>query len=307
MINRLLIRVKVAQVVYSMLQNGTPRMYADEAFLESVDATRMLQDYLLALIVNVTKYRKEQLDAARNKYMPTEAELHPNTRFVDNKLAKLIAENEEIMNRCESEGLLSDFDTEMYRALMTAIMAHPMYMQYMSQKEVPDFNADKALWIEIMNTIVPECTELYEVMEERNIYWNDDLTTALAFTVRQLEGIKPTTDVIRASKNFRNEDERNYAMSLYHYALDEAFDNMKLIDQNASNWEIERMPLLDKVIMCCALSEIRHFIDIPTAVSINEYVELAKHYCSPKSAKFINGVIDKIARQWKEEKVIIKS
>lgn len=306
MINRLLIRVKVAQVVYSMLQNGTQRMYADEAFLESVDATRKLQDFLLTLIVNVTKYRREQLEAAKNKYMPTQDELHPNTRFVDNKLAKLIAENEDIMTRCEEEGLLSDFDTEMYRALMNAITAHPVYMQYMSQKEEPDFNQDKALWIEILNTIVPECNELYDVLEERNIYWNDDLTTALAFTVRQVEGIKPTTDVIRASKNFRNDDERRYAMDLYHYALDEADENMKLIDQNASNWEIERMPLLDKVIMCCALSEIRHFIDIPTAVSINEYVELAKHYCSFKSAKFINGVIDKIARQWKEEKVIVK-
>lgn len=306
MINRLLIRVKVAQVVYSMLQNGTQRMYADEAFLESVDSTRKLQDFLLALIVNVTKYRNEQLEAAKNKYMPTQEDLHPNTRFVDNKVAKLIAENEDIMTRCQDEGLLSDFDTAMYRALMTAIEAHPVYMQYMSQKEDPDFNQDKALWVEIMNTIVPECIELDEVLEERNIYWNDDLTVALTFTVRQLEGLKPTTDMIRSSKNFRNEDERKYAMDLYHYTLDEASDNMKLIDQQASNWEIERMPLLDKVIMCCALSEIRHFIDIPTAVSINEYVELSKHYCSPKSAKFINGVIDKIAHKWKEDKVIIK-
>lgn len=306
MINRLLIRVKVTQVVYSMLQNGTQRMYADEAFLDSVDATRKLQDFLLALIVNVTKYRQEQIETARNKYMPTQEDLYPNTRFVDNKLAKLIAENEDIMTRCEEEGLLSDFDTEMYRALMTAISAHPAYMQYMSQKEWPDFNQDKALWVEIMNTVVPECHELYEVMEERNIYWNDDLTTALTFTVRTLEGIKPTTDVIRMGKNFRNDDERRYAMDLYHYALDEVHENMKLIDQNATNWELERMPLLDKVIMCCALSEIRHFIEIPTAVSINEYVELSKHYCSYKSSKFINGVIDKIVRQWKEEKIIVK-
>lgn len=306
MINRLLIRVKVAQVVYSTLQNGTPRMYADDEFLEAVDATRKLQDFLLALIVNVTKYRRNQLDAARNKYMPTQEELHPNTRFVDNRLARMIAENENIMTRCEEEGLLSDFDTEMYRAMMTAISAHPVYMQYMSQKEDPDFNADKALWIEILNTVVPECNELYDVMEERNIYWNDDLTTALTFTVRTLESLKPNTDVIRLNKNFKNEDDRKYAMDLYHYTLDESHDNMKLIDQNASNWEIERMPLLDKVIMCCALSEIKHFIDIPTAVSINEYVELAKHYCSPKSSRFINGVIDKIVKQWKEERVIIK-
>lgn len=306
MINRLLIRVKVAQVVYSTLQNGTPRMYADDEFLEAVDATRKLQDFLLALIVNVTKYRRDQLEAARNKYMPTQEELHPNTRFVDNRLARLIAENENIMTRCEEEGLLSDFDTEMYRAMMTAISAHPVYMQYMSQQEDPDFNADKALWIEILNTVVPECNELYEVMEERNIYWNDDLTTALTFTVRTLESIKPNTDVIRLNKNFKNEDDRKYAMDLYHYTLDESYDNMKLIDQNASNWEIERMPLLDKVIMCCALSEIKHFIDIPTAVSINEYVELAKHYCSPKSSRFINGVIDKIVKQWKEDRVIIK-
>ena len=306
MINRLLIRIKTVQLVYACLQSEEPRIYADEKLRESLEATQKLYNYLLALIVKVTDYRRQQIEAAKGKFLPTREDLNPNTRFVDNKLARMIAEKSEAVEYCEREGLTSDFDTELYRSILEAIEQSETFGQYMKQREVPTFEQDKELWLEILTTIFPQCEKLDEVLEERDIYWNDDLTTVLKALTRMIQRLKPEIEMIPAGKLFQNEEDERFALDLFHYSLDEYFDNVKLIDAITPNWEAERIAMMDKVIISCALSEIRHFPDIAIAVSVNEYIELAKHYCSAKSASFANGVIDKIATSWRADHVIFK-
>ncbi|MBP5499388.1 MAG: hypothetical protein J6Y05_01665 [Bacteroidales bacterium] len=306
MINRLLIRIKTVQLVYACLQSEEPRIYADEKLRESLEATQKLYNYLLALIVKVTDYRRQQIEAAKGKFLPTREDLNPNTRFIDNKLARMIAEKSEAVEYCEREGLTSDFDTELYRSILEAIEQGETFGQYMKQREVPTFEQDKELWLEILTTIFPQCEKLDEVLEERDIYWNDDLTTVLKALTRMIQRLKPEREMIPAGKLFQNEEDERFALDLFHYSLDEYFDNVKLIDAITPNWEAERIAMMDKVIISCALSEIRHFPDIAIAVSVNEYIELAKHYCSAKSASFANGVIDKIATSWRADHVIFK-
>lgn len=306
MINRLLIRIKTVQLVYACLQSQQPRMQVDEKLFEALQASHQLYDYLMALIVKVTDYRRAQLEAARTKFKPTFEELHPNKRFVENRVAALIAQNSSVLDHCDEQGLMSDFDTELYRTLFGMISEHEAYKAYMEQKDAPTFEQDRQLWIELMNAIIPNCHALDEVMEERNIYWNDDLTTILQCVVKDLAKLKPDTDLIAGEKTFRNKADHEFALSLFHHALDDAYDNMQLIDAITPNWEASRMAMMDKVIMCCALAEVRHFPDIAVAITINEYLELAKHYCSRDSSRFINGVIDKIAKQWKADGTIFK-
>lgn len=306
MINRLLIRIKTVQLTYACLQSGE-RLYADETLMDSIKASQKLFDFLLALIVKVTDYRREQIENARNKWMPTEADLNPNTRFIDNSFARLIKESSEVVQTCLDEGLTSDFDTELYRTLLEAIEQLPLYQEYCSQPVAPTFTQDKALWIEILNTVFSQCPQLDEVMEDRNIYWNDDLSTVLQAVVRFAKALKPAAEILTAMPSFRNDDDQLFAVSLFHHAIDEYHTNVSLIDAAAANWESERMAMMDKVVMSCALSEIRNFPDIAVAISINEYIELAKHYCSPKSARFINGILDRIVRQWRADKVIVKA
>lgn len=306
MINRLLIRIKTVQLVYACLQSEEPRIFADEKLRESLEASQKLYNYLLALIVKVTDYRRQQIEAAKGKFLPTREDLNPNTRFVDNKLARMIAEKSEAVEYCEREGLTSDFDTELYRSILEAIEQSETFGQYMKQREVPTFEQDKELWLEILTTIFPQCEKLDEVLEERDIYWNDDLTTVLKALTRMIQRLKPEREMIPAGKLFQNEEDERFALDLFHYSLDEYFDNVKLIDAITPNWEAERIAMMDKVIISCALSEIRHFPDIAIAVSVNEYIELAKHYCSAKSASFANGVIDKIATSWRADHVIFK-
>ena len=306
MINRLLIRIKTVQLVYACLQSEEPRIFADGKLRESIEASQKLYNYLLALIVKVTDYRRQQILAAKSKYMPTREELNPNTRFVDNKLALMIAEKSEAVEYCEREGLTSDFDTELYRTILEAIEQSEVFAQYMSQREAPTFEQDKELWLEILTTIFPQCEKLDEVLEERDIYWNDDLTTVLKALTQMIKNLKPAKEMIPAGKLFQKQEDEQFALDLFHYSLDEYYDHVKLIDAITPNWEAERIAMMDKVIISCALSEIRHFPDIAIAVSMNEYIELAKHYCSAKSASFANGVIDKIATQWRADHVIFK-
>ncbi len=306
MINRLLIRIKTVQLVYACLQSEEPRIYADEKLRESLEATQKLYNYLLALIVKVTDYRRKQILAAKGKFFPTQEDLNPNTRFVDNKLTQMISEKSEAVEYCEKENLTSDFDTELYRTILEAIEQNEIFNQYMTKPEAPTFNEDKKLWIEILSTILPQCEKLDEVLEERDIYWNDDLTTVIQALTRIIQKLKVDDEMIPAGKLFANDEDEKFAIDLFHYSLDDYYDNVKIIDAVASNWEAERMAMMDKVVMSCALAEIKHFPNIAIPISMNEYLELSKHYCSAKSAQFANGIIDKIVKQWKAEKVIFK-
>lgn len=306
MINRLLTRIKTVQLVYACLQNGQPFSQMDNQLMDSIEASRKLSNYLMALIVKVTDYRRAQFEQAKSKFLPTVEDLNPNTRFVDNKIPEFITKKSEILQYCEEENLTSDFDTELYRSLLDAIEQMPEYEAYMAETKPASFEEDRNLWKAILNNVFSTNEKLEEVLEEKNIFWNDDFTTILSFVVKTISNMKPDMEVLAASSNYNTESDRKFASDLYHFSIQEYYDNCRLINSVASNWESERMALMDKIIMSCAMTEIKHFIDIPTGISINEYIELAKHYCTPNSGRFVNGILDKIVRQWKADKVIIK-
>lgn len=307
MINRLLIRIKTTQLVYAYIQGEQPRYTCDEEFMSSLEASYQLYNYLLGLIVKVTDFRNEQIEAARNKYLPTNEERFPNMRFVNNRIAKLIRENSSIMDYCEEHELFNDFDTETYRAILEAIEQSTLYMAYMSQSQAPSFEQDLELWKEVFNTIIPSCTKLDETLEEKNIYWNDDLTTVVQFVVKTISRIKPDTEMVKVQEMFKNEEDHKFALDLFHHALDESHEYLQLIDNTADNWEASRMAMMEKVIMICALAEIKNFPEIAIRISLNEYIELAKHYCKADSARFINGILDRIVNQWKAEGLVFKA
>lgn len=305
MINRLLIRIKTVQLLYANIVSNQPRFLCDEELMASFESSYELYNYLLALIVKVTDFRREEMERARNKYLPTQEERFPNERFVNNKIARQIKENSSVMQYCEEHELFNDFDTDLYRTIFERIEQNPLYLAYMSQKDTPNLRQDMELWKEVFNTIIPNCQELDDALESKNIYWNDDLTTIIQFIVKTISHIKEGSEV-KTLDLFRAEDDRQFAIDLFHYAIDQSSELMNLINETATNWEGSRIAMMEKVIMICALAEIRNFQLIPLRISLNEYIELAKHYCSAESARFINGIVDKIVEQWKKDGVIFK-
>lgn len=306
MINRLLIRIKTAQLVYAFIQSEQPRISCDDELIASMESSYKLYNYLLGLVVKVTDFRHETLEAARNKYLPTNEERFPNERFVNNQIAKKIRENSSIMDYCAEHELYNDFDSDLYRAIFDQIEQTHAYKTYMSQPQAPTFSQDCELWKEIFNTIIPNCEKLDETLESKSIYWNDDLSTILQFVVKTISHIKPETEMVELLSMYRDDEERRFATDLFHHSIDECHEYLNMINEYAKNWDASRIAMMEKVIMVCALAEIRNFPSIPLRVSINEYLELAKHYCSKDSFRFVNGILDKIVSQWKKEGKIFK-
>ncbi|MCF0178857.1 MAG: transcription antitermination factor NusB [Bacteroidales bacterium] len=306
MINRLLIRIKTAQLVYAFIQSEQPRINCDDQLIASLESSYKLYNYLLGLIVKVTDFRHEILEAARNKYLPTNEERFPNERFVNNGLAKMIRENSSVMDYCDEHNLFNDFDADLYRVLFEQIEEMPLYKTYMSQPKAPTFEQDKELWKEVFNTIIPKSEKLDEILEEKDIFWNDDISTILEFVVKTITRIKPEADMIKLLEMFRDDDERKFATELFHHSVDECHEYLKIIEETAKNWQGSRIAMMEKVIMICALAEIKNFPDIPARISLNEYIELAKYYCTKDSARFINGILDKIVTNWKKQGIIFK-
>lgn len=306
MINRLLIRIKTVQLVYAYMQGSLNQLNSDEEMAQSIEASYKLYNYLLALIVKLTDYRRTQLENARNKFLPTQAEKFPNSRFANSQLAKCIAEKSNVMDYVAEHELMSDFDTETYRNLLEQIEKLPAYQEFMTQRDLPTFKQEKELWKTIFAEVITRNEKLDATLEEKCLYWNDDMSTVTQFVIKAINQMNPEDETIKLAKMFDRNEDQNFARDLFHVTLEHAHEYLDLVDRQAWNWNLERMPMMDKVLMVCALSEIRNFPDIPVNISMNEYIELAKHYCAPDSPRFINSIVDKIVKGWKEEGIIFK-
>ncbi len=306
MINRQLIRIKTVQLVYADMQANRPLYEAEGEMTEAVESSWKLYNFLLALVVKVTEWRHLQIEAGRTKYIPTDEERMPNLRFVNNRVAKLIADDAKVLTYCDEHNLTSDFDTDLYRALWEQIEELPLYQSYMGGTKSPSFDEDKALWVEILNTVFPNCPRLDETLESRDIFWNDDLAVILSYVVKAVQRMKETDVTVHLAKMFATDTDRKFAQELYHLTLDHIHEYIPMINDVASNWESERMAMMDKVIMATAITELLYFADIPVRITLNEYIELAKHYSSPNSARFVNGILDRLVGKMREEGKIIK-
>lgn len=306
MINRQLIRIKTVQLVYADMQANRPKHEVDGEMMSAVESSWKLYNFLLALIVKVTEWRRLQLEAGRTKYIPSDEERMPNLRFVNNRVAKLIADDGKVLTYCDDNSLTSDFDTDLYRALWEQIESLPLYQSYMDGLKSPTFDEDKALWLEILNTVFPNCGNLDETLEGRDIFWNDDLTVILSYVVKAVQRMKETDRTVHLARMFASDTDRQFALELYHQTLDHIHEYIPMLNDVASNWESERMAVMDKVIMATAIAELLHFADIPVRITLNEYIEIAKHYSSPNSSKFVNGLLDRIVTKLREEGRIIK-
>jgi N utilization substance protein B len=289
------------------MQSHSAAYNSREELMRSLESAYKLYNYLLALVVKITDYRREQLEAAQNKYMPTEEERYPNMRFVENQLAALIRNRSGILAYCEEHELLDDFDTDLYRSLLGDLMQTPTYLAYMEKSSAPNFDEEKAMWREFFTTVIPNNKDLDQTIENKDLYWNDDLSVVNSFVVKTLQRVKLTDETLITSPMFRCEEDRHFAMDLYDAAVSHFSEYMGYIDKLANNWDLNRIAHMDRIILICAMAEIVTFPDIATNVSINEYIELAKHYSTPSSSRFINGILDRFVKSKREEGVIFKA
>ena len=308
MINRVLIRLKVIQVIYAYYQNGGKNVEAAEKELfYSLSKAYDLYRYLLLLMVEVTRFADRRIDNRRNKLRPTAEDLNPNTRFIDNAFMAQLAANAQLEEFAGNQKRTWDDEGDFVRNLFEKIEATEIYQEYMA-KDTLTYEDDREVWRKLYRAVIMQNDEIDEILEEQSLYWNDDKTIVDTFVLKTIKRFDPENGAEQELlPEFRDEEDKQFASRLLSSAINNAEAYRKLMENNAKNWDMERFAFMDILIMQVALAEIMCFPGIPVSVSLNEYVEVAKMYSTPKSGSFINGMLDSIVNQLKKENKLNKA
>ena len=308
MINRVLIRLKIVQIVYAYYQNGGKNLdTAEKELFFSLSKAYDLYNYLLLLMVEITKQAERKQSAAKSKLLPTAEELYPNTKFVDNRFIAQLEVNKQLLEFSETQKKTWENESEFVKSLCEKIMDSDIYKEYMAS-ETSSYEEDRELWRKIYKRIIFNNPELDQVLEDQSLYWNDDKEIVDTFVLKTIKRFDEKNGAKQELlPEFKDEEDQDFARRLFRRTILNADYYRHLISENTRNWDLDRVAFMDVVIMQIALAEILSFPNIPVSVSLNEYVEIAKLYSTPKSGSFINGTLDGIVNALKNENKLNKN
>ena len=296
MINRELIRIKIVQLTYAYYQNGNRNMdNAEKELLFSLAKAYDLYNYLLALIVSITQEERHRVEINANRATREGTEA-PSQRFAYNKFAVQLEENKQLNSFMETQKHRWEDDMEIVRKLCDQIEQSTIYQEYMVNEE-DSYDVDREVWRKIYRTLIQENADLDAVLEEKSLYWNDDKEIVDTFVLKTIKRFDPENKADQELlKEYREEDDREFAIKLFRSTILNADEYQRYMSESSRNWDFSRLAYMDVVIMQIAIAEMLTFPNIPVTVTINEYVDLAKLYSTPRSGGYINGMLDAIAR-----------
>ena len=306
MINRELIRIKVLQLTYAYYQNGNKVLdVAEKELMFSLSKAYHLYHHLLSLVVAVSKEARKHYDVETAK-ATREGTPMPSAKFANNRLALQIEENHQLNEFISTQNQAWEDDIDFVRRLYSQIVQSTIYNEYMASDE-DSYDADKEIWRKIYKTLIMNNEDLDAVLEEKSLYWNDGKDIVDTFVLKTIKRFDAnSTPEQELLPEFKDEEDRSFARKLFRYTILNADQYQKYMSETSRNWDFSRLAYMDIVIMQIAIAEIINFPNIPVSVSINEYVELAKIYSTPKSAGYINGMLDSIARHLINTGVVLK-
>lgn len=296
MINRKLIRVKIVQLTYAYYQNGHHNMdTAEKELLFSLSKTYDLYNYLLGLIVAITQEERRRVDIATRR-AEREGTETPSQRFAFNKFATQLEENKQLNLFMEDKKMSWENDVEAVRKLCDQIEQSPLYQEYM-MSDAEDYETDRELWRRIYRTLIQGNEDLDAILEEKSLYWNDDKEIVDTFVLKTIKRFDPANKADQELlPEYDDTEDREYALKLFRSTILNADTYQRYMSETSRNWNFSRLAYMDVVLMQIAIAEMLTFPNIPISVTINEYVDLAKLYSTPKSGGYINGMLDAIAR-----------
>lgn len=323
LLNRRHLRIKVLQTLYSYSQQeGTDFLWAKAELLKGVNQMYDLYIMLLQIFPEL-KYKAEQrIEDNKKKLLPGEGDLNPNLKFTDNAIIKILEENAELRHQAETlkANWITDEKQELIRKLFLHILESEVYFEFMNN-EVRSFEDDREFMIQLFKTEIANFPLLYDFFEEKSVYWMDDIDLICSMVIKTFktfkseeeaeaidsEGINQILPLYKPAEDEIDEnDEKEFITDLLRQTIRLREDNLKLIDKLTTNWELDRIAKMDVLLMELAITELMTFPNIPTRVSLNEYIEISKFYSTPKSNIFINGILDKAITQLEGEGKIQK-
>ena len=308
MINRVLIRLKIVQIVYAYYQNGGKNLdTAEKELFFSLSKAYDLYNYLLLLMVEVTKQANKRLNAAKNKLVPTKEELFPNTKFVENRFIAQLEVNKQLLEFSNNQKKTWENEADFVKTLCDKILESDIYKEYMASSE-NSYEADRELWRKLYKTFIFNNEELDILLEDQSLYWNDDKEIVDTFVLKTIKRFDEKNGANQPLlPEFKDDEDQEFARRLFRRAILNCDYYRHLISENTRNWDLDRVAFMDVVIMQCALAEILSFPNIPVSVSLNEYVDIAKVYSTAKSGSFVNGTLDGIVKELKKEGKLSKN
>jgi N utilization substance protein B len=307
MVTRRYLRIKVLQALYAVEKNQKEDFRISEKKLEqAIQDCQVLSVYFLSLLPEVVRYRKLRLEDLKEKINPTEEDLNPNIKFIDNKVIKQIEENSLITQFCINNRIdwsdRYDFVAQMYHEIANS----DFFAEYMNSSK-QNYKEDKEFVLNIVSKIFAESELLHWFLEEKNIHWFDDYNDALLGAYKNIEKYKEYQfKETKLLPLFSDDEEITFYEDLFCKTLLYNTEYQKRIDGKLQRWESERIMEIDTILMKMAMCELTQFQTIPIKVTINEYIELAKLYSSHKSGVFINGILDNIVTDFKNEGMLNK-
>ena len=302
MVNRILIRIKVVQIVYSYLVNKDKSIDTSEKELFfSLEKAYELYHRLLLLMIELTDAQNKRIENARFKYTATAADKNPDRRLINNRFIAQLRENKMLKEYVDRQSVSWVNEPDFIRILLDRLLASDLYKTYLTSEE-DSYAVDQDFWKKAFKHIIVENEDLSEILEAQSLYWNDDLETISTFvlkTIKRFDQSKGAEQELLPM--FKDDEDAEFAKMLFRKTLMNVDVNKALIDQHTKNWEIDRVAFMDIVIMLVAIAEIKSFPTIPVKVTLNEYIEIAKAYSTIKSGHFINGILDAIASQLKKD------
>lgn len=307
MINRTLIRLKIVQLVYSYYQNGGKNIdSAEKELLFSLSKAYDLYNYLLMLIIAVTRFAEEQVERQERNNKISHSDQVVNRRFAENLFVQQLEVNKQLIDFKETQKKSWDNDKDYIKSLYNKIVTSDIYKEYMSAGE-SSYMADREVWRKIYKNIIMKDEEIDNVLEEQSLYWNDDKEVVDTFVLKTIKRFEEKNGADQElMPEYKDEEDREFAIRLFRRAILNDEDYRSLINQNVKNWEFSRLAYMDVIIMQIALAEILSFPAIPVSVTINEFVEIAKYYSTAKSGGYINGIIDSIVKKLRADNKLLK-
>lgn len=288
------------QSIYAMHQNGSDNIQTEEKFLlYSIDN---IQDLYLTMLSSLIEIRKKEvvfLEKSSRKHLSTPEERNPNKKFINNAVIEMLAENNSLSVALENRRIDNwSLNDDYILILLKAIKDSELYATYMSNR-VNTFEEDKQFVVAIFTELIVPNEKLYEYLEDNKLTWVDDIPMVNTQIMKQLKALKPGDDSFRVPKLYKDTEDKEFVVNLFRKTILNESELAKDYIDKTPNWDTERIAEIDTIILKMAICEFLKFPSIPVKVTINEYLEIAKEYSTPKSSLFINGILDNLVKELK--------
>jgi transcription antitermination protein NusB len=298
MLNRRHFRVKIMQTIYAMQQHQSDQLDKEERFLmQSIEVSQDLYLLTLSLFLEIQKKENEFLNIKSKMHLATKAEKNPNLKFVSNAFFSILKNQQDWQEKLEERKINNwQLNDDCVLIILDAIKKSELYQNYM-QNDKNNFVEDLQFIHALFTEIIAPNEKYYDYIEDHKLTWLDDLPVINTLLAKQIKNIKTEKDTLQFPKVLNNEDDKEFVQKLFRKTVLNDKELAKEFEDKTPNWDKDRIAEIDTIILKMAICELKYFSSIPVKVSINEYLEIAKEYSTPKSSIFINGILDNLVKE----------